>query len=326
MKEQELTAFLHSRYGFLLMLAASMAGTVTAYFAGDISPLTGNTGFGLPSANEWITGRGLSLGINLALNLGIAGTMLYMNRRFNIIRSVSMLLAGMFLIMQGALPSLMGQLYDGTLICFVVMLAVIPFFTTFQRTERTRRIFLSFCLLSFGSLTDYAYAAYILAFLIGTFQMQCFTFRGLLASLIGIIVPYWIMWGFGIISPDSFAMPEFVSIFKALDTREIALILVYTGVNLFLGMGFGIFNVIKIYGYNSRTRAYNGFWIVLSLVTVLLVIADYSHLVIYLPMLNCCTAIQIGHFFTINNMLRSYIGILSVIAIYVMLYIWNIAI
>ena len=326
MKEQEITRFLHSRYGFLLMLMVSLAGTVAAYLTGAVDALTIDTGFGLPSANDWISNPDISLGVNLTLNVGIALVLIYINRRFNLMRSVSTLFAGIFLVMQGAVPSVMGQLYDGTVICLLVTLSIIPFFTTFQRPERTRRIFLAFCIISAGSLTDYAYAAYILAFLIGCFQMQCFNFKALLAAGIGMVTPYWILWGFGLISADDFALPEFVNIFNALGGREIALLLVYTGFNLFLGTGFGLFNMIKVYGYNSRTRSYNGFLTVLSATTVVLIVIDYAHLNIYLPMLNCCTAFQIGHFFAINRMMRSYIPILTIIAIYILFYIWSISI
>lgn len=80
---------------------------------GDVVHMPGNNGFGLPSANEWIDNSAVSLVVSLALNITISFLLLYLNKRFNIIRSVSMLFAGMFLVMQGGQPSLMGQLYDG---------------------------------------------------------------------------------------------------------------------------------------------------------------------------------------------------------------------
>lgn len=324
MKEQELTRLLHSRYGFMLMLLVSVTGTVAAWFMGDVVHVAGNNGFGLPSANEWISDSAISLGVSLGLNVAIALLLLYLNRRFNIIRSVSMLFAGMFLVMQGGQPSLMGQLYDGSVMCFVILLAIIPFFSTFQRPDRTRRIFLSFLLISLGSLTGYAYAVYLIIFLIGCFQMQCLSLRGLLAAGTGIITPYWILWGFGIITFSSFKVPEFINIFDALEGRDLAQIVVYTIVNLILGVGFGIFNMVKIYSYNGRARAYNGFWMILTLITTLFVILDYTNLIIYLPILNCCTAIQIGHFFTINNMRRTYIPICCIYVAYIVLYVWSV--
>lgn len=235
-----------------------------------------------------------------------------------------MLFAGMFLVMQAGQPSLMGQLYDGSVMCFLILLAIIPFFSTFQRPDRTRRIFLSFLLISLGSLTGYAYTVYLIVFFIGCFQMQCFSLRGLLAALTGILTPYWILCGFGVVSLSSFRMPEFINIFDALEGRDLAQIVVYTIVNLILGVGFGIFDIIKIYGYNGRARAYNGFWIILTIITTLFVIIDYTNLIIYLPILNCCTAIQIGHFFTINNTRRTYIPICCIYVVYIILYLWSV--
>lgn len=291
---------------------------------GDVVHVGGDSGFGFPSANEWISDGALSLGVSLGLNIVISFLLLYLNRRFNIIRSVSMLFAGMFLVMQAGQPSLMGQLYDGSVMCFLILLAIIPFFSTFQRPDRTRRIFLSFLLISLGSLTGYAYTVYLIVFFIGCFQMQCFSLRGLLAALTGILTPYWILCGFGVVSLSSFRMPEFINIFDALEGRDLAQIVVYTIVNLILGVGFGIFDIIKIYGYNGRARAYNGFWIILTIITTLFVIIDYTNLIIYLPILNCCTAIQIGHFFTINNTRRTYIPICCIYVVYIILYLWSV--
>ncbi len=308
----------------MLMLLVSVTGTVAAWFMGDVVHVGGDSGFGFPSANEWISDSALSLGVSLGLNIVISFLLLYLNRRFNIIRSVSMLFAGMFLVMQAGQPSLMGQLYDGSVMCFFILLAIIPFFSTFQRPDRTRRIFLSFLLISLGSLTGYAYTVYLIVFFIGCFQMQCFSLRGLLAALTGILTPYWILCGFGVVSLSSFRMPEFINIFDALEGRDLAQIVVYTIVNLILGVGFGIFDIIKIYGYNGRARAYNGFWIILTIITTLFVIIDYTNLIIYLPILNCCTAIQIGHFFTINNTRRTYIPICCIYVVYIILYLWSV--
>jgi hypothetical protein len=296
-----------------------------AYLAGNIVYAEANNSCFIPSANLWIPSRQLSLIVGLAANVVIALLLFYINKRFIIIRSVSKLFIGMFLIMQVGFPSVMGQFYDGTLLCLMILCAMVPFFSTFQRPDRTRRLFLTFCIISFGSAIDYSFALYLLVFLLGCFQMQCLSLRGLLAVGLGILVPYWIMWGFGLISIDTFAVPSFVSIFNVVQGITLVHIFVYTGITLLLGAGLGILNMMHIYSYNGRSRAYNGFWMLLSVVTVVLCFVDYSRLIIYLPILNCCTAVQIGHFFTINNVRRSFIPILCIVGIYVALFVWSLS-
>lgn len=88
----------------MLMMAAAVIGTIIAYRNGDIVYITGNNGFGLPSANEWITDRYASLWAGIAVNVLLALLLSYMNRRFNVLRTMSHLFVGMFMIMQGDSP------------------------------------------------------------------------------------------------------------------------------------------------------------------------------------------------------------------------------
>ncbi len=129
--------------------------------------------------------------------------------------------------------------------------------------------------------------------------------------------------GLGYINPADFKLPEFVSVFEALNGHELLRIIVYTAITLIIGCVLGAWNLIKIYSYNSRTRAYNGFWMVLSITTVALLFVDYFHWFIYIPMLNCCTAVQIGHFFAINQLKRGYFLVVCFILVYAGIYIWN---
>jgi hypothetical protein len=155
--------------------------------------------------------------------------------------------------------------------------------------------------------------------------MRCTNPRTIVAALLGIITPWWIAWGVGAIHIGSVREWQFVSIFSALDSMNLVQVLVYAATSFFVCIGFCLVNLIRIYSYNARTRAYNGFIVLLAVITQILILVDYNRFVIYLPMLNVCAAIQVGHFFVINRRKRSYIGVLCVIAVYVALYLWNLA-
>lgn len=325
MREQELTRFFSTRHAFFLALFIVTAGTVLAYFTGAVEPITGNSGFAVRSANTWIHNPLLSMLAGVTLNAALAGMLIYINKRFNLLRSISMLFATSFLMIQGAMPMLIGQLYGGSVLCLAILTAIVPLYSTFQKPGRTRLMFLTFLLLSLSTVLSLNYVAYIIVFLVGCFQMQNLTFRGTLAIIIGIITPYWILLGLGVVHPSDMRLWSFVNIFDALSGQDVAKIVVYVGTTFFIGIVCGCINLFRIYGYNARTRAYNGFWIVLAVMTVLLIAIDYSHLIMYIPVLNCCTAVQIGHFFIINNRKRSYIPIVCIMAAYIIIYLWDIA-
>lgn len=92
---------------------------------------------------------------------------------------------------------------------------------------------------------------------------------------------------------------------------------------MFLGVVAGVFNMVKVYSYNARTRAYNGFFIVLFLLSCIFALVDYERFAVYLPMINLTAAFQIGHFFVINDQKRSYIPLLVIICLYIILYCCN---
>ena len=324
MTEHDILRFLHSRFGTMLMMVIAIVATIVSYYTGNIVDIPGDTGTWLPSADDWLPAGGTSLVINLVLNVLIAAMLILLNKRFNILRSPSDLFAGLFLILQMSLPSFMGQFYGGTLLCFAVLFLTYKLYMAFNRPYPLQPIFLIFFLLTVGAMSQYAYLFYIPVFMIGCAQMRIFSFRTLLATGIGIIAPVWILWGFDLISLRDIKLPHFVNVFSAIDSKEMLQLLVTVGVTVMATFVFGILNLVRVFNYNSKTRAYNGFISIMSFVTIILVLADYTNSATYIPLLNCCAAFQMGHYFAINNYQRSYIAILGIIAVYIALYWWSV--
>jgi hypothetical protein len=308
----------------MLMMAIAIVATIVSYYTGNVVDIPGDTGTWLPSADDWLPAGGTSLVINLVLNVLIAAMLILLNKRFNILRSPSDLFAGLFLILQMSLPSFMGQFYGGTLLCFAVLFLTYKLYMAFNRPYPLQPIFLIFFLLTVGAMSQYAYLFYIPVFMIGCAQMRIFSFKTLLAVGIGIIAPVWILWGFDLISLRDIKLPHFVNVFSAIDSKEMLQLLVTVGVTVMATFVFGILNLVRVFNYNSKTRAYNGFISIMSFVTIILVLADYTNSATYIPLLNCCAAFQMGHYFAINNYQRSYIAILGIIAVYIALYWWSV--
>ena len=306
------------------MMVIAIVATIVSYYTGNIVDIPGDTGTWLPSADDWLPAGGTSLVINLVLNVLIAAMLILLNKRFNILRSPSDLFAGLFLILQMSLPSFMGQFYGGTLLCFAVLFVTYKLYMAFNRPYPLQPIFLIFFLLTVGAMSQYAYLFYIPVFMIGCAQMRIFSFKTLLAVGIGIIAPVWILWGFDLISLRDIKLPHFVNVFSAIDSKEMLQLLVTVGVTVMATFVFGILNLVRVFNYNSKTRAYNGFISIMSFVTIILVLADYTNSATYIPLLNCCAAFQMGHYFAINNYQRSYIAILGIIAVYIALYWWSV--
>lgn len=73
----------------------------------------------------------------------------------------------------------------------------------------------------------------------------------------------------------------------------------------------------EMLSYNSRIRAANGFLTTLMLATMLFIFIDYNNIMVYVVLLNILVSYQVGHYFATHiQSQNSYIGILSLLFIY----------
>lgn len=262
-------------------------------------------------------------GIGLAISAGIISLT---NQTFNIVHTQTRLDIGLFLMLACAVPGALGLQATGILLCITTLLCLMIMYTTYQRRGATRRIFLVFTLLSAGSTLDYAFAAFIPAFILGCWQMRCLTFRSFLAILIGLVTPYWILWGLGIISLDELRPPSValssIHTFRLFSTAQIVAIAVIV-VAAMMSM---LYNLIQVLGRNARTRAFNGILAGLTFWTCLATVIDFGHALTYMPLLCALTGLQLTIYFITDAMRRAYIAVLLAVALSLAVFAWNLTV
>lgn len=315
----------HSRGAAIIMVAIAALYVALSGGLNNILPSAGDQGFGLPSAAHWEVGRWWSLGINIAANFAIMVLMVVINKAFNVLRAMTWLEVGLFAIMQGAVPRELTALNSGTTVCLAVVMCVYLIFSCYADHSRVRTIFLAFLILSLGTATQYCFALYIIVFWLMLAQMRIFTLRTFLASLLGLATVWIILLGFGLITPADLHLPHINGILGSLGRRPAIYLLAVTGLTTLILLVTFSLNVFKTIAYNARARAYNGALTVLSVVTALAIAADYDNLLAYLPLLNFCTAYQATHYFVNHRYDRQYIAILSIVGLYIALYIWRLS-
>lgn len=293
-----------------------------AWSLGAVVPITGMMGVGLPSANAWIPQGFASLIAGVACTLATSLYAIHINSRYNILRSLTALVGGMFLVMQMAIPSVMGQFYGGTLLVLLALYCSSLLFSNFDNRESQRSVFLIFLILSAATFTQVAFALYVLVFLVGCAQMRLICPRTMLAGVLGLITPPWILIGFGIVSPDELQLPETVYAWTLTLDSETIRSLIVVGFTIITGAAFAVVNILKILSYNSRVRAFNGFLTMLFIFTSIFILLNFNNYAFYLPLLNCVVAYQIAHFFTYRRYPHSCIAILMIMAVYTGLYVW----
>lgn len=320
----QLTKFLHGRVMLAISVAAVALCALVAYGSGRVTALVGDRGMLFESPNLWIADPAVSMWVNVGATLGIAALMILLNRTYNLLRTVTLLDATFFLVMSLGVPSQLVQFNTGSLLCIVLLACMSILYSTYGDPSRTRRIFLLFVILSSLTMVQYCFALYALVFVIGVIQMRIFTMRTLVAIILGIITPWWIVLGFFPGLVHQIHLPGFDNLFDLFRITENVHLFVAAALTMLVLVAGWVLNIPQMIAYNAHMRAFNGSLSVISLFTLLVIFADFTNIAVYMPVLYMCASFYAGRFLAAKNRPRSCYTILAILVMYIALYVWAI--
>lgn len=324
-KAADITRALDSRGSLTTVIVVMIVSVMYALRQGLSESLSGNRGLFFASVNEWLASPITSAWVNLVLITAVVVLMIYINKAYTVPRNITLLYAIFFVVLQTATPAITTQLYTGTVLLVLVSFSMTIMFGLFGRPKRQSSVFLVFFLLSVAISVQYDYAVYIPVFFVACAQMRIMNLRTVLAAILGIITPWWLLLGFGIIGPEDFRMPSICHVDFLRDGEAAISVLCVATTAIFAIAAYGS-SLLKIMSYNARTRACNGMLTLITLMTIIAMVVDFSNYLTYLPLLNFCTAFFLSHFFVIRNPVRSWIIIITIVTIYYTFYIWRIVV
>lgn len=321
--EKRLSGVLKSRGATWLMLMCGFAMGVFAFLHGESAPDDASDAMWLPSPGSWITDPLGEAVAGMGICLCVAVLLWSINKVYNLLRTVSPLFVGVFILSMASTPAVMTNLTSGGVLAAGVLAGILLMFSVYQSPELTRRVFLIFFILGCGAVCDYPFIPFMVVFLVGCSQMRALTLRTLLAALGGILTPLWLLWAFGLIDLRDFAVPLPSIDIEALTAARNVPSLVCVGVTMLAGLVFGTAALVRFISFNARSRAYFGLVSLTGIVSGTLCVADFGNVYAYVPLLDACTAVQAGLFMRLYENRRAYIAVLSLIAAYVCLYLWS---
>lgn len=326
MTAADVTRFVNSRAMVALAGVIMLVAARVAFQLGEVTYIQGSGGLLFPSAGTWIEDHWLSMAVNTGSLLCIALGWILIIQVFNPFRALTTLQASMFLVMCTATPDILDQLSSGTLLAAAVVACTALMWSSFANPWSTRHIFLAFAILSALSTIQYCFVFYIPVYIAGCAQMKIFNPRTLLACLLGIVTPWWIILGMGWADLSMVHVPSLVNFFTSFsfdDTLHFVTVALITAALL---LGTWGANVMKVLTLNSNLRAFNGNLSLLALVTIIAMVADFTNAASYLPTLYLLTSYQFAYTIATSAGRRRFIPVLLVMALYVGLYVSKILI
>lgn len=291
----------------ILAVVAYVAMTAVSFISRPPERVSGEVGLCLPSPNLWEINPVSSWLINTVLIGAVAMWGYMLNRTFNFIRSTKPVLPVVFLILASSNPWITYYLSSSTIICVVNLLCLNFLFGEYNSRNATQTMFVIGTFLSVGSMFQYAFLPMIVAYGLAAMVMKIFRVKELLALGMGLVAPYWVCLGTGLISVDSFRIPELTNLFNDFaQASEIFVLALSVGFLAFIGFFLALNNSVRLYAGNSRVNALNMTVTILEFVCVICMVVDFSNMLAYLGTLYFTVAVQIANVCALWHLKRDW--------------------
>lgn len=304
--------------GMLLCALAMIAMCTVSFLLRPDRRISGELGICLPSPNLWNINPVSSWIINTVLLGGCAAAGFFLNRRYNFIRSTHPVLTSLFLVLSASNPWITGYLSSSTLLCVVNLLCISIMFRSFRSGNATQELFVIGTFISVGSMFQYAFLPMLIAYVGAAIVMKVFRIKEFLAMSMGLLAPYWVGVGLGLIPLGNFSMPQLTNLFDDYaHASELLVLLLSVGLAIFAGVVLGLNNSIKLYAGNSRVNAMNLTINFVGLVCSICVIVDFSNMMAYLATLYFTVAVQVANLCALWNVRREPLVVAVPVIIYI---------
>lgn len=291
--------------GLLLSIILVCAMSATEFFLGNPQHLQGELGICMPSPNLWKLPAVGSWILNLS-SIILLGLFLHLfNKTYNFVNSSDTVLSAAFIFLCGSNPWINAMLTSSVIMMAANLICLQFIFGCYRSQKGMQPLFIVGSVLSLCSMFQYAFVFLIPAYFIIALVIKCLHFKSFIAMLMGVVAPYWIGIGLGIIPLDSFSMPTFTNLFVDFGTKQTLLVgLLNCAVTIVLSLMLALYNAVKLYAGNTRRRLLNNSVIILGVAATICIICDVDNIPVYMATLYMVLAAQLANLFALHNIRR----------------------
>lgn len=317
-----MTAYKIGKTGMTIAAAAAVAMCVVTLFQREPFIPAGETGLSLPPPSQWVGSDFLSWLLNFVL-LGLCATGAWLlNTTYNFIRSTQPVLPAVFVVVCASNPAITDGLSSSLILCGVNIICLWFLFGSYDSRNATQTLFTVATFVSLGTMFEYAFLPMAIVYIIAAFSMKAMRIKEFCAFILGLLSPWWIVLGIGLISIHDLRIPAPFLIFDdPTRAEESFLLMVAAGLAIFISIFFGAADAMRIYAGNSQVNAMNGVIYWLGIICVACMIFDFANMFAYLATLYFCMSVQIANFCALRQLRHEWLVVFIPSVFFIILFI-----
>lgn len=296
---------------WLVLSIMSASGSDHGFSCGGGTLVLPSTQWGLPYGALCAFGM-----FGMALS---AASLWLLNKRYNMLPGA--LYSSLLLIMCGTTPAVTRGFSPAVIMALITLGCTLTLFGLYGKRNATADCFLLFTCLGWGSMIQTSCLWLAGVFLIGLAVVQVFRLREVVASLLGLGAPYWIMLGLGLVTPDQLHIeaPHMVTALSG-NPADLIWTLVTAGVTALGLLIMMLYNAITTPPAGVQVRAYNSFINLLGFAAVIFMIFDAERLPAYLMIAFMSLSFMTARCTSQSRSPRAWILPVCVAATYLLIY------
>ncbi len=282
-------------------------------------------GICLPAPSMWPLTATASWIINTLLIFIFTAALALINKRHTIVRGTDHTLTALFPLLLAASPEISHGFTAAMVTLAVAIISIAILCNNYKARNATQPIFIIATFLSIGSMMQYAFIPLAVAVFLAAIVMKCIHVKEVFAFAIGLVAPYWIALGLGIVSPADFHIPVPSAIILP-EGDEASALMTIIGLALLVIICalLTLVNMVRLYAGNSKVRRENNAINILGATSAICMAADFTNMSAYIGIMYLWASVQIANIFALQHIRRSWIGALTIIAAILTFFIINI--
>lgn len=229
----------------------------------------------------------------------------FLNRNYSFVKGADAVLPVAMSVLLASNPANTSCFSTPMLMLIVNLVCLDIMMRTYCARNATTGMFAVATYLSLGSMVEYGFLPLMLVYPVMAVMTKVLRLKEILAYLMGLVAPYWVGLGFGIITFADFRMPEFLTTMPASNGDYLLMVYVSLALMALVGLMMTLNNALLFYSGNIRVRTFNNIINLLGIACTICMIVDFNNFEAYTSTFCFAVSVQIANFFAIRRIPHS---------------------
>ena len=166
-------------------------------------------------------------------------------------------------------------------------------------------------------MLEYAFLPLMLVYPAMAVMIKVMRVKEMTAYVMGLVAPYWVGLGFGLISLSDFRLPQFLINVPIADGNYLLFIFISLATMALTGLIMMLNNAMLIYAGNMRVRTFNNMINLMGFSCAIFMLADFDNFGAYASTFCFAVSVQISNFFAMRRIEHSGVWFWSLMSLFI---------